>query len=101
MVGTVEKDPTQSLKDFAEVFTSMDKKKGGVAAVFVRNEDRAKAQNILSECGFRVYESEEFGLFFGIDAAGFDFYEAYWIPLYRARGLQWHDPDTEKKEASA
>lgn len=52
MVGTVEKDPTQSLKDFAEVFTSMDKKKGGVAAVFVRNEDRAKAQNILSECGF-------------------------------------------------
>ena len=52
MVGTVEKDPTQSLKDFSEVFVSMDKKKGGVAAVFVRNEDRAKAQNILSECGF-------------------------------------------------
>lgn len=50
---------------------------------------------VLSRCGFRIYESEEFGFFFGIDAAGFDFYEAYWIPLYKARGLQWHDPKTE------
>ncbi|MBR1760926.1 MAG: hypothetical protein IJ741_07080 [Schwartzia sp.] len=50
---------------------------------------------VMSRCGFRVYESEEFGFFFGIDAAGFDFYEAYWIPLYKARGLQWHDPKTE------
>ena len=52
---------------------------------------------ILSECGFRVYESDEFGYFFGIDAAGFDFYEAFWIPLYKARGLQWHDPETVKE----
>jgi hypothetical protein len=49
----------------------------------------------LSKCGFHVYESDEFGYFFGIDAAGFDFYEAFWIPLYKARGLQWHDIDEE------
>ncbi len=53
---------------------------------------------ILSECGFRVYESEEFGYFFGIDGAGYDFYEDHWIPLYKARGLQWHDPDAEEDE---
>lgn len=45
----------------------------------------------LSKCGFRVYESDEFGYFFGIDGAGYDFYEEHWIPLYRARGLRWHD----------
>ncbi|MBQ1827305.1 MAG: hypothetical protein II126_04965 [Erysipelotrichaceae bacterium] len=54
---------------------------------------------IMSRCGFRIYESEEFGYFFGIDAAGYDFYEAFWIPLYKARGLQWHDTETESKEA--
>lgn len=52
---------------------------------------------VISECGFRVYVSEEFGYFFGIDGAGYSFYEAHWCPLYRARGLQWHDPATEKK----
>lgn len=44
----------------------------------------------MSELGFRIYESEEFGYFFGIDGAGYDFYEVHWIPLYRARGLLWH-----------
>lgn len=51
----------------------------------------------LSKCGFRVYESDDFGFFFGIDGAGYSFYEMHWIPLYRARGLQWHDPETEKE----
>lgn len=50
---------------------------------------------IMSECGFRIYEHEEWGYFFGIDGAGYDFYEAHWEPLYRARGLQWHDPKAE------
>ena len=45
----------------------------------------------MSECGFRVYESEELGYFFRIDGAGYDFYEAHWIPLDKARGLKWHD----------
>lgn len=52
---------------------------------------------IMSECGFRVYESDEYGFFFGIDGAGYSFYEEHWIPLYRARGLEWHDPKAEKE----
>ena len=50
---------------------------------------------VLSQNGFRVYKSEEFGYFFGIDGCGYDFYEAHWIPLYKAWGLEWHDPKTE------
>jgi hypothetical protein len=46
---------------------------------------------IMSQCGFRIYEHEEYGYYFGIDGAGYDFYEAHWIPLYKARGLRWHD----------
>ena len=47
----------------------------------------------MADCGFRIYESDELGLFFGIDGAGYDFYESHWIPLYKARGLQWHDEE--------
>lgn len=50
---------------------------------------------IMSDCGFRIYESDKWGYFFGIDGCGYDFYEAHWIPLYKKRGLQWHDPATE------
>ena len=49
--------------------------------------------DVMADCGFRIYESEEFGYFFGIDGAGYDFYGAHWIPLYKARGLQWHNSD--------
>ncbi len=52
---------------------------------------------IMSRCGFRIYQHEEFGYFFGIDGAGYDFFDDHWCPLYRARGLQWHDPETEKE----
>lgn len=45
----------------------------------------------MSECGFRIFESEEFGYFFGIDGAGYDFYSEHWVPLYKARGLHWHE----------
>lgn len=45
----------------------------------------------MADCGFRIYESDEFGYFFGIDGAGYDFYESHWIPLYEARGLKWHE----------
>ena len=57
--------------------------------------DEMGGVEIMSECGFRVYESDDFGYFFGIDGAGYDFYESHWVPLYKARGLQWHDPMTE------
>lgn len=52
----------------------------------------------MSQCGFRIYEHEEYGYFFGIDGAGYSFYDEHWIPLYKARGLEWHDPETEKKD---
>ena len=45
---------------------------------------------MLFRSGFRIYESEEFGYFFGIDGAGYNFYDSHWIPLYDARGLKWH-----------
>lgn len=47
----------------------------------------------MANCGFRIYESEDYGYLFGIDGAGYDFYESHWIPLYKARGLQWHDKE--------
>ena len=47
----------------------------------------------MSECGFRVYESDKYGYFFGIDGAGYSFYEEHWIPLYKARGLHWHNEE--------
>ena len=52
---------------------------------------------MMSQCGFRIFKSEEFGYFFGIDGAGYDFYEQHWLPLYEKRGLMWHDPETDKK----
>lgn len=48
--------------------------------------------SIMSRCGFRIYESSEFGYFFGIDGTKFDFYEKCWIPLYRAWGLMRYSP---------
>ena len=47
-----------------------------------------------------MYKHEEFGYFFGIDGAGYDFYEAHWTPLYKARGLHWHDERTEISDES-
>lgn len=45
----------------------------------------------VAECGFKVFESDEVGVFIGINGAGYDFYESHWIPLYKARGLRWHN----------
>lgn len=49
----------------------------------------------VADCGFRIYESEDYGYLIGIDGAGYDFYESHWIPLYKARGLHWHKEDKE------
>lgn len=49
---------------------------------------------LVAECGFRIFEDDETGdIYLGIDGAGYDFYEAHWIPLYEARGLQWHNAE--------
>ena len=50
---------------------------------------------LMSECGFRIYEHEEWGYFFGIDGMGYTFMDEHWEPLYRARSLQWHDEKAE------
>lgn len=57
------------------------------------DEDWARENpELLAQCGFRIFEDQETGdIYIGIDGAGYSFYEAHWIPLYRARGLQWHD----------
>lgn len=52
----------------------------------------------MADCGFRIYQSEDYGYIFGIDGAGYNFYEAHWIPLYKARGFQWHEVDDTVKE---
>ena len=36
----------------------------------------------FSDCGFRIYTSEDYGVIIGIDGAGYDFYEQHWYPLY-------------------
>ncbi len=48
---------------------------------------------LMAECGFRIYEQEDFGYLFGIDGAGYSFMDEHWIPLYKARGLRWHDKE--------
>ena len=51
---------------------------------------------VMSSCGFKIFHHEEWGYFFGIDGAGYDFYENHWIPAYLKRGLQWHDEVKQK-----
>lgn len=59
----------------------------------VSDEDWARENpELVAECGFRIFEDSETGdIYLGIDGAGYNFYEAHWIPLYKARGLQWHN----------
>ena len=58
------------------------------------------AENLqaVANCGFRIYESEDYEYLIGIDGAGYDFYESHWIPLYKVRGLQWHKEEEETCE---
>lgn len=50
----------------------------------------------MANCGFRIYESDEIGYFFGIDGAGYSFLDEHFTPLYDVRGLKWHDKGVEK-----
>ena len=62
----------------------------GIDNAWLDNEYLGDGLTAMANCGFRIYESEDYGYIFGIDGAGYDFYEAHWIPLYKARGLHWH-----------
>ena len=46
--------------------------------------------NQVVDCGFVVFDSEDFGILLGIDGGGYNLIKAHWIPLYLARGLEWH-----------
>ena len=66
--------------------------------------DQDWAENNLqavADCGFRIYYQEDYGYIIGVDGCGYDFYERHWIPLYKARGLHWHDEDAGNKSAQA
>jgi hypothetical protein len=68
----------------------------GTMWTFGSNLDEEWARDnleIMAKCGFRIYESDELGIYFGIDGAGYDFYKSHWLPLYKARGLHWHDEE--------
>ncbi len=45
----------------------------------------------VEACGFLVYDSDETGILLGVDGCGYDFYEHHWLPLYKRRGLEWHE----------
>lgn len=60
---------------------------------FLDNDWLEENIQVMSDCGFRIYKHDEWGYFFGIDGCGYDFYESHWIPLYKKRGLQWHDEE--------
>ena len=51
---------------------------------------------VQQNLGFNNEIFKEFGYFFGIDGAGYSFYEKHWIPLYKARGFQWHKENEEE-----
>jgi len=53
------------------------------------------AQEIYEKCGIIVYYTDEIGVYLGINGAGYDFYEAHWLPLYRLRGLKWHSQEAD------
>lgn len=48
---------------------------------------------LMAECGFRIYEQEDFSYLFGLDGGGYSFMDKHWIPLYKARGLRWHEKE--------
>lgn len=47
----------------------------------------------IAECGYSIYDSEDYGFVVGIDGCGYDFYEAHWMPLYNIMGFHWHDQE--------
>lgn len=56
---------------------------------------------LMSECGFRIYYHQAWGYFFGIDGAGYDFYAEHWEPLYKVRGLHWHDEEDKSDDSKS
>lgn len=48
----------------------------------------------LMDIGFTIIENVDNGFWcLGIDGAGYDFYEAHWLPLYELTGFEWHEDE--------
>ena len=45
---------------------------------------------IVEKCGFLIYESEDIDIMLIVDNDRYSFYNNHWMPLYRARGFNWH-----------
>lgn len=65
---------------------------------WLRGEYLGPGLQLMADCGFRIYEQEDYEYIFGIDGAGYDFYTDHWCPLYLARGLKWHKEDARDVE---
>ena len=52
---------------------------------------KSNAQEIYEKVGLLVYENEYYTIMIGANSAGHDFYQSYWVPLYKLRGLKWHE----------
>jgi len=80
--------PTKAAQDtFLPTWGTMWSFDDSIDSQWLEDEHNLQA---MADCGFRIYEQEDYGYVFGIDGMGYDFYEAHWIPLYKARGLLWH-----------
>ena len=85
---TVEDDEEKYDLDDVEVEHDSFLPMWGAMWTFNNSYEEDWARNHLyefSEMGFRVYKYKPTGtLYFGIDGAGYNFYEAHWSPLYNA-----------------
>ncbi len=77
------------------VNNSIDKRKIEALLKTPTHEDEDDDMNgakVVEETGiYAFYIDDE--LVLGINGAGYDFYEAHWIPLYEALGYNWHDSE--------
>jgi len=61
---------------------------------FEEDRIRADPEGCAKACQVLVYDSDETGILVGVDGAGYDFYEAHWIPLYEWFGYKWHEEES-------
>ena len=63
-------------------------------SVGLQSEWIGRNLDTVADCGFEIYEADDLdGYILGVDGAGYDFYEAHWVPLYEAQNLKWHDEE--------
>jgi hypothetical protein len=52
----------------------------------------------IEEIGLLVYDCKHCGILIGMNSAGHSFLDSYWLPLYRARQLNWHSENEEEQK---